>query len=407
MVPKTLDIKLARIKADPDCGEFVIADAKDADMAYGIAAPGMSPEHHAREGRFRSLEEYRERIRQVVGQGVVDIMLMSAHTNGVLTIGERLFENSAVTPAARANDTTDIHVAREGVYPSEPSRPFATTTIDHIQCGHVDCTAEERTVGANLGLYSVTFSNDVELDRRTLEAYKAFRIEAERKGFRHFLEVFDPNAARSPIDPQRIGGFVNDMIVRMLAGVPERGRPLFLKMAYHGPKFTEELVRYDPSLVIGVLGGSSGTTYDAFKLIAEARKYGARAALFGRKINSAEHQLAFVEMLRRIVTGDVSAEEAVYAYHGVLAALNIEPHRRLDDDLKLTDPAMDYGATRTAATVPTGGEGRVATRAKIATSKPSATMRPTEGNGRPDLANMTSAERLAYHRRRLRGIENG
>ena len=46
-----------------------------------------------------------------------------------------------------------------------------------------------------------------------------------------------------------------------------------------------------------------GTTYDAFKLLADAQKYGARVALFGRKINNAENQLAFVEFLRLIVDG--------------------------------------------------------------------------------------------------------
>ena len=80
----------------------------------------------------------------------------------------------------------------------------------------------------------------------------------------------------------------------------------------------EELVAYDPHLVVGILGGGAGTTYDAFKLIAEAQKYGARAALFGRKINNAEYQLAFVEFLRLIVDGEISPEEAVRAYHGVL-----------------------------------------------------------------------------------------
>ena len=60
----------------------------------------------------------------------------------------------------------------------------------------------ERRLGANLGLYSITLNNDMQLDLQTLEAYKAFRLEAERKGFRHFLEVFDPNAsgAHSPAD---------------------------------------------------------------------------------------------------------------------------------------------------------------------------------------------------------------
>ena len=60
---KSLDTNLARILADPTCGDFIIADAKDADMAFGIAAPGQSPEHHAQEGRFRSLQEYRQLVR--------------------------------------------------------------------------------------------------------------------------------------------------------------------------------------------------------------------------------------------------------------------------------------------------------------------------------------------------------
>ena len=82
----------------------------------------------------------------------------------------------------------------------------------------------------------------------------------------------------------------------------------------------EELVAYDPHLVVGILGGGAGTTYDAFKLLAEAQKYGARVALFGRKINNAECQLAFVQFLRLIVDGEIAPEEAVRAYHGVLRA---------------------------------------------------------------------------------------
>src|SRR5205085_3428822 len=94
-----------------------------------------------------------------------------------------------------------------------------------------------------------------------------------------------------------------------------KGRPLFLKMVYHGPRALEELVHYDPHLMVGILGGSAGTTYDAFKLLAEAKKYGARVALFGRKINNAENQLAFIHFLRLIADGQVTAEEAVRAYH--------------------------------------------------------------------------------------------
>lgn len=71
----------------------------------------------------------------------------------------------------------------------------------------------------------------------------------------------------------------------------------------------EELAQYDPNLVVGILGGSAGTTYDAFKLIHDAQKYGARVALFGRKINNAEHQLAFIEMLRLITDGKISPKK--------------------------------------------------------------------------------------------------
>src|SRR5439155_6685648 len=86
-------------------------------------------------------------------------------------------------------------------------------------------------------------------------------------------------------------------------------------------------------------------------------KYGARVALFGRKINNAEQHLAFIEMLRLITDGKVSPEEAVRAYHGVLQGKGIKPHRPLDDDLKLTDQAMSYD----------GSAGR---RAMVTTQKP-------------------------------------
>ena len=88
-----------------------------------------------------------------------------------------------------------------------------------------------------------------------------------------------PNV-NSGIAPEKLGEFINDNIIRSLAGVPESGRPVFLKIVYHGPRAMEELAQYDPNLVVGILGGSAGTTYDAFKLIHDAQKYGARAWRF-------------------------------------------------------------------------------------------------------------------------------
>ncbi len=37
---KSLDAKIARIRANPSAKDFILADAKDADMAFGITATG-------------------------------------------------------------------------------------------------------------------------------------------------------------------------------------------------------------------------------------------------------------------------------------------------------------------------------------------------------------------------------
>jgi len=347
---KSLDAKIADIRNNPSGSKaFIIADAKDADMAFGITAPGqkrpLNPERVLKsEFHWKTLEEYREQIRAVVRQGLVDIMLMSASNVEQLAMREQLFESSHITPAARANDATDIWVIRGAGYIKEPSRPFRSATLDHIKCGEVDCDPDAPTTGADLGLYSVTFTNNFERDYETLHAFKEFREEAERKNFRYFLEVFDPNV-ETGIAPDKLDGFINDHIIRSLAGVTAKGRPLFLKIAWRGPRAMEELVAYDSQLIVGILGGGAGTTYDAFKLIADAQKHGARVALFGRKINHAENPLAFIEMLRRIVEGAISPEEAVKAYHGVLQSLGIPAHRSLAEDMTLTSAATSYGGS--------------------------------------------------------------
>jgi hypothetical protein len=416
MIEKSLDRKLKRIHADPHGRkDFILADAKDADMALAIGAPGRSPEAHSGELRYRNLQDFRDIIQQIVEQKLVDIMLMSASSSEVLTIQKRIFDNSPVTPAARANDTTDIHIVRGGKYAAHASLPFRTATLDHIQCGQLSCRPEERHLGANLGLYSITFNNDPVLDREALEQYKQFRLEAEAKGFRHFLEVFDPNRPEA-VAPDKIPEFINDVIVRTLGGVTSRGRPLFLKMVYHGPKAMEELVHYDPHLVVGILGGSAGTTYDAFKLLSEARKYGARVALFGRKINSAENQLAFIRFLRLIADGELSAEEAVRAYHGVLKRLGIKPYRTLAEDMTLQTGVMSYGGSGVTISVPpadknekTGpcpcqhGPAKAAKTGPCQCHHSEVEKNGTAAgaNGRPDFSKMTTAQKVAYNLERL------
>ncbi|RPI90707.1 MAG: hypothetical protein EHM42_00965 [Planctomycetaceae bacterium] len=401
---KSLDRKLDAIHADPaGCREFILADAKDADMAFGVGAPGHSPERYDGELRFKTLADYREQIRQIIRSEFVDIMLMSTSTSEQMTLVERLFENSPVTPAARANDTTDIHILRGGRIHAAPSHPFRTASLDHIQCGELDCSPEDRSRGANLGLYSITFNNDPERDRIALEHFKAFREEAERKGFRYFLEIFDPNVPDA-VRPETLGAFINDAIARTLAGVAQAGRPLFLKIVYHGPRALEELVRYDPHLVVGILGGSAGTTRDAFQLLHDARKYGGRVALFGRKINNAENQLAFVQFLRLIADGQLEPEEAVRAYHSVLKRLQIPSARPLDVDLQITDGSMSYGGSTTTISLPRAEPSKPATGSQSAARRNEPPLQPAAGastRGPVDLAKMSSEERLQYHRDRL------
>ena len=400
MTPKSLDTKLARIHADPrGCKDFILADAKDADMAAGLAATGKDPVT----GKARSLNEYRDQMREIVRQGLVDIMLMSASTSEALTIREKIFENSRVTPAVRANDTTDIHLMAGSTFAAEPSRPFRSATIEQIQSGKIDPAPEVRELGADLGLYSITPNNRIDFDYPTVEAYKQFRIEAERKGFRHFLEVFDPNACGDSC-PLDLGRYINDLIVRTLAGVPSSGRPLFLKIAYHGAKAMEELVEYDPSLIPGILGGSSGTTHDAFKLLEDARKHGARAALFGRKINNSEHQLTFVTYLHAIANGNIGAEEACRAYHGDLQKLKITPYRALSDDLQLTTTATSYAGTGSGVSLAKSekSEKPAAKTAVIAAPAKVTGVFPTGSDGAPDFKKMTSAQKVAFARQRIK-----
>ena len=149
----------------------------------------------------------------------------------------------------------------------------------------------------------------------------------------------------------------------------ERGRPVFLKIVYRGPKAMEELAAYDPNLIVGILGGGAGTTYDAFKLIAEAQKHGARVALFGRKINNAEHPLAFIEMLRRIVEHEITPEEGVRAYHGVMQSTGITPLRPLADDQQLTSGITSYGGSGSTIVKPAGAPGRASSDAKAARTR--------------------------------------
>jgi len=326
---KSLDIKLNNIRSSNDkISDFIIADAKDADMAAGIRATGFIREPNGKlTDRTAPYIHYLQKIEEMTNSTLVDVMLMSMTSVERLSKKE-IFKASAVTPAIRLNDTSCIWgLLRHGEYNKEKSRPFATTQLRHA-INYVD-----------LGLYSITFNKDVDSDIKMLNLYRAFRDEAEKIGMRHFLEVF--NSAVIKLSTKEMGEYVNDCILKTLAGQINKEKPLFLKIQYNGPKAMEELASYDPgNLIIGILGGGKGTSRDTFELLKQAYKYGARVALFGKKINLSENQIITVQTMRKVITENLKSDDAVKLYHNELIKNNIKPDKDIDQDIELTDPAL-------------------------------------------------------------------
>ena len=273
---KSLDRKIARILADPSCRDFILADAKDADMAFGLAAPGRSPEHHAGEARFRTLgrvpptdardrrpragghhADERQHERDADDQGAA-VRPEPGHAGGPRQrhdrhlAGRRQRTLRAAAVAALPHGDDRPHPVRQGGVRSRPSAAWGPTWGSIPSRSTTTSSWTDRTPGSLPGV--------------------------PHRGRGQGLPPF-PGGLRSERPrkqpPADLARFINDNIVRALAGVTSRGRPLFLKIVYHGPAAMEALARYDRSLVIGILGGSAGTTFDAFHMLWEAKKYGA------------------------------------------------------------------------------------------------------------------------------------
>jgi len=330
---RRLDQKLARIRAGAyRAADFIIADAKDGDMAFGLASPGPELDAEGRAtGRMKPLRAYRDDMERIIRADLVDIMLTSLSSAEYLS-RRGAYAETEVTPAGRLNDGSDIWFARGAEYKRLPMVPFRSARLDRV-----------RPI-TDLGLYAITFYNDLEVDRRTLDAYAAFRDEASAQGMRHFLEVFNPHFDVATPDAE-FWQFNNDSTARCLAGVARIDRPIFLKAAFNGRRATEELAAFDPeNLIVGILGGAAGTTRDCLELIQQAERSGARVALFGRKIYYAEDSMLMVRAMRRAIEEDVSSEEGTKAYHADLREAGITPRRELSADLEITEPVLKSAA---------------------------------------------------------------
>lgn len=326
-IHERLSNKLSRIRNGTyQPSDFIIADAKDAEMGGGISGIGFTVDEDGNQ-RANTAAHYRSKMVEMIESGLADIMLTSVSSAEALA-ADGAFDGHDTTAAVRLNDATDIWGFRGASYRDHPATPFRTAQLE-----------QARNL-SQLGLYAVTFYNDRDRDVATLEAYRGFRSEAAQVGMRHFLEVFNP-AFDIATPGSELGAFVNDAIVRCLAGVARAERPLFLKMQYNGARAMSELAAYDPgNLIVGVLGGAAGTTRDTFELVAQTERFGGRVALFGRKIYLAENAIELVRLMRSVVEGDVGTIEAVKAYHDILAQNATPPIRSLEDDVMVTDPVL-------------------------------------------------------------------
>jgi len=122
-------------------------------------------------------------------------------------------------------------------------------------------------------------------------------------------------------------------------------------------------------------------------MLYDAKKHGARVALYGRKINNAEHQLSFIYYLRAIADDQIMPVEAVKAYHADLKRLMITPRLPLEDDLLRMEGSDSYSA-----------------KSKLKRPGNSQTATQSGSGNEPDFSKMTPAEKVQWNLERWRKI---
>jgi len=292
--------------------------AADALTAYGITGIGVekAPKPH-----YRTRPEYLQLQRDILADGYIDGLLMSPADAETLAFEEKLFDSSPVTPIVRMNAETRIWSPRHGRYGVQPSRPF--TTVRTVEAGRycTEAMACARDCKIKLGLYSITLNNDTEADERTLNAYLDFAWEVgATPDFHHFLEVFLPNMNQPGMDLQAMGEYVADSIVRTMAHLRTHQRPLFIKTVYTTPAVWKALVEFDPTLVIGALGGQRINAKRSLQLAYDSTEGGGRVILFGRAIFQEQNPRIMCRVLRAVLDREMTVNDAHLAYQRTLMA---------------------------------------------------------------------------------------
>jgi len=275
------------------------------------------------EPHYRTRPEFLQLQREIVEDAYIDALLMTPADAEVLALDEHIFDSSPVTPIVRMNSETAIWNPRHGRYRQNLSEPFRTVFSQDMKnyCELLVAPAMECHV--RLGLYSITLNNEVSADRQMLNEYIQFAHEiGEISTFHHILEVFLPNIRIPGMDEEKSGQYVADSIVRTMSYLREHQKPLFIKTAYTKPETWQELTKFDPSLVIGALGGPRKNALDTLILARDVIKYGGKVILFGRKVFGEENPLLIAKALRAVLDGEITPEEAHAEYQASISSSN-------------------------------------------------------------------------------------
>ena len=102
-----------------------------------------------------------------------------------------------------------------------------------------------------------------------------------------------------------------------------------------------------------------------------------------------------------IADGEITAEEGVRAYHGVLQRLGVKPQRSLEADLTLQTNVMHYAGNGVVVSAPPGKDeaksGACACHVTAGTCACNGAAKASE-NGAVDFTKMTAAQKMAYHK---------
>lgn len=291
--------------ADGHSRAFVFA--ADALVSGGIQGLGMT---RGTQPHYRTRPEFLQLVRELVGDGAIDGVLMTPADTEQLAQHERLFDAADVTPIVRMNAETNLWNPRFGNYRQQYSLPFGTVPV--LEAAYCDAVARDCHV--RVGLYSITLNNDVYHDEQTLNAYLHFAQTVGRMDdFTHFLEVFLPNVNRRGLSDAHCGAYVADSIVRTMSYLRQRELPRLIKTEYTAPTVWRELCGFDPTLAIGALGGPRTSARNTLQLAADVVLNGGRAVLFGRSVFDDDDPRAMACALRSVLDG-TPLEEVLERY---------------------------------------------------------------------------------------------